>query len=176
VEGSGRGLIWSIISIFPWLDWENPQAPSVRITGLQEEIWSRDFVNAMQEWHLLGRKILFLLDMKPRSNWIGSWRMLFHGATLNSPWNEVYAPQLVITVIHYAYPGISKDLLELTVEYIPNFLKFVENLEGCITKMDRFTLYNLLRLLTLFSNFFHMVNMWRNTSKNRAIYLKLYRF
>jgi hypothetical protein len=38
VEGSGRGLTYSIIQAFAWRDWRKPQKRSCSIAGLRAEI------------------------------------------------------------------------------------------------------------------------------------------
>jgi hypothetical protein len=47
VEGSGRGRA---LPAFAWEDWGKLRSISVRIAGLEAEIWTRDFQNTKQEF------------------------------------------------------------------------------------------------------------------------------
>jgi hypothetical protein len=45
MERSGRDLIYSIIPVFAWRDWQKPRKSSVSIASFQAEIWTRDLPN-----------------------------------------------------------------------------------------------------------------------------------
>jgi hypothetical protein len=45
LEESGHGLIFGTTLAFAWRNWQKPQKITVRIPGLQAEIWTQDFPN-----------------------------------------------------------------------------------------------------------------------------------
>jgi hypothetical protein len=50
MEGSDRGIIWCIMPAFACRGCGRPQKTSVRITGLQAEIWTRTFPNTKPDF------------------------------------------------------------------------------------------------------------------------------
>jgi hypothetical protein len=49
MEESGRGPTEGTTLAFAWRDWGKPRKNSVRIAGLQAEIWTRDLPHTKQE-------------------------------------------------------------------------------------------------------------------------------